>query len=43
VARPGVVEQYTLDDLRAGTPSFSLDVDRFEPFANLDQEAREEG
>jgi hypothetical protein len=31
VARPGVVEQYTLADLRAGTPSFSLDVDRFEP------------
>ena len=31
VARPGVVEQYTLDDLRRGTPSFSLDVDRFEP------------
>jgi hypothetical protein len=37
VARPGVVEQYTLDDLRAGTPSFSLDVDRFQPYANLDQ------
>jgi hypothetical protein len=31
VARPGIVEQYTLDDLRRGTPSFSLDVDRFEP------------
>jgi hypothetical protein len=30
VARPGVVEQYTLDDLRRGTPSFTLDVDRFE-------------
>jgi hypothetical protein len=42
VARPGIVEQYTLDGLRAGTPSFSLDVDRFEPFANLDQEAREQ-
>ena len=31
VARPGLVEQYTLKDLRHGTPSFSLDVDRFEP------------
>ena len=31
VARPGLVEQYTLADIRAGTPSFSLDVDRFEP------------
>jgi hypothetical protein len=31
VARPGVVEQYTLDDIKRGTPSFSLDVDRFEP------------
>lgn len=31
VARPGVVEQYTLGDLKRGTPSFSLDVDQFEP------------
>jgi hypothetical protein len=31
VARPGIVEQYTLDDLRSGTPSYSLDVDQFEP------------
>jgi hypothetical protein len=31
VARPGIVEQYTLDDIRRGTPSFSLDVDKFEP------------
>jgi hypothetical protein len=31
VARPGIVEQYTLEDLSRGTPSFSLDVDRFEP------------
>ena len=31
VARPGIVEQYTLDDLRRGTPSYSLDVDQFEP------------
>jgi hypothetical protein len=31
VARPGLVEQYTVKDLRHGTPSFSLDVDRFEP------------
>jgi hypothetical protein len=33
VARPGVVAQYTLGDIRAGTPSFSLDVDRFAPAA----------
>ncbi len=31
VARPGIVAQYTLADLRAGAPSFTLDVDRFEP------------
>jgi hypothetical protein len=31
VARPGVVQQYALDDLRRGEPSFSLDVDQFEP------------
>jgi hypothetical protein len=31
IARPGIVEQYTLDDLRRGTPSYALDVDRFEP------------
>ena len=30
VARPGIVEQYTLDDLRSGKPSYSLDVDQFE-------------
>jgi hypothetical protein len=30
-ARPGVVAQYTLDDLGSGTPSYSLDVDHFEP------------
>lgn len=38
-ARPGVVEQYTLKDLRRGTPSFSLDVDRFEPPAKEDDES----
>lgn len=31
VAGSGRVEQFTLDDLKRGTPSFSLDVDRFEP------------
>jgi hypothetical protein len=31
VARPGVVEQYTLDDLGRGAPSFTIDVDEFEP------------
>jgi hypothetical protein len=36
VARPGVVEQFTLEDLPRGTPSFSLDVDRFEPPARVD-------
>ena len=31
VARPGVVEKFTLKDLRRGKPSYSLDVDQFEP------------
>ena len=31
VARPGIVEQFTLKDMNRGTPSFSLDVDQFEP------------
>jgi len=31
VARPGIVEQYTLDDLRSGAPSYTLNVDQFEP------------
>jgi hypothetical protein len=31
VAKPGVVEQFTLKDMPRGTPSFSLDVDGFEP------------
>jgi hypothetical protein len=31
VARPGVVEKFTLNDLQSGKPSFSLDVDLFEP------------
>jgi hypothetical protein len=31
VARPGVVERFTSKDLRNGKPSFSLDIDRFEP------------
>jgi hypothetical protein len=31
VARPGLVEQYTPSDLRRGTPSFTLDVEEFEP------------
>lgn len=31
VARPGLVEQYTLNDLGRGEPSFTLDVERFEP------------
>jgi hypothetical protein len=39
VARPGIVEQFTLDDLRRGTPSFSLDVDQFEPPVKSDKEA----
>jgi hypothetical protein len=34
VAKPGIVEQYTLDDLLSGTPSYTLDVDQFEPPAN---------
>jgi len=36
VARPGVVEKFTLDDLRCGMPSFSLDVDQFAPNAKDD-------
>ncbi|HEU5102546.1 MAG TPA: hypothetical protein VFU22_26160 [Roseiflexaceae bacterium] len=31
VARPGVVEQYTLSDLNQGAPSFAIDVEQFEP------------
>ena len=31
VAKPGIVEQFTLKDLPRGRPSFSLDVDRLEP------------
>lgn len=31
IAKPGIIEQYTLDDLRSGTPSYTLDVDQFEP------------
>jgi hypothetical protein len=31
VARSGVVQRFTLKDLGEGAPSFSLDVDRFEP------------
>jgi hypothetical protein len=31
VARPGVVEQYTLNDLSRGAPSFTIDVDQLEP------------
>ena len=31
VAKPGIVEQYTLDDLRSGAPSYTLNVDQFEP------------
>jgi hypothetical protein len=31
VARPGVVEQFLLEDLERGVPSFSVDVDEFEP------------
>ena len=37
VARPGVVEQYTLNDLRRGTPSFVIDVDQFEPPTKPDE------
>jgi hypothetical protein len=29
VARPGVVEQYTLKDLSRGAPSFTIDVEQF--------------
>jgi hypothetical protein len=36
LARPGVVEQYTLNDLNRGTPSFTIDVDQFEPPAKPD-------
>jgi hypothetical protein len=31
VARPGLVEQYTLKDLSSGAPSFSIDAEQFEP------------
>lgn len=31
VTRPGMVDRYTVDDLGRGVPSFSLDVEPFEP------------
>ncbi len=31
VARPGAIEQYDLIGLKSGRPTFSLDVDQFEP------------
>jgi hypothetical protein len=31
VARPGLVEKFTLADLRHGKPSFSLDVEELAP------------
>ena len=31
VARPGAVEQYMLTDLARGSPSFTIDVEQFEP------------
>jgi hypothetical protein len=37
VARPGVAEQYTLSDLSWGTPSFTIDVDQFEPPAKASE------
>lgn len=39
VARPGLVEQYTPNDLRRATPSFVLDTEGFEPPAKADGEA----
>lgn len=36
VARPGVVEAYTLSDLARGAPSFQLDLDQFAPPARLE-------
>src|SRR3954453_20808828 len=38
VARPGVVEQYTLSDLSSGMPSFAIDVESFEPPAKPDED-----
>src|SRR5579862_6574439 len=38
VARRGIAEQYTLHDLRTGTPSFTLNVDQFEPAPKSDKE-----
>ncbi len=35
--RIDVVERYTLNDLRSGMPSYSLDVDRFEPPKPLEE------
>ncbi len=37
VARPGLVDQYTPSDLQRGTPSFSIDVDQFEPPAQVNE------
>jgi hypothetical protein len=38
VARSGIVEQYALGNLRRSTPSFSLDVEQFEPPAKSGKE-----
>ena len=39
IARPGIVEQYNLDALRSGRPSYTLDVDQFEPPLKSDKES----
>src|SRR5690348_11721005 len=35
VARPGVVQRYRLEDLERGAASFALNVDEFEPLAQV--------
>ena len=40
VTRPGLVERYKLGDIKRGIPSFSIDIEPFEPPARERPEAK---